>query len=502
MSPSIKIDLLHQTYERPQKRTSFLFGKIFALVGIFVFATLGTFSLRVTSGNDQGLSSFSIISTIHRFVQAGDRKLKGEDQDRVNFLLLGIGGEGHEGPQLTDTIIFGGYKPSTGSVGLLSIPRDLSVPMGGYGWRKINSANAYGEAETKGAGPKKTISIVEDILDQKIQYYVRIDFDGFAKFIDAIDGIDVYVDRAFTDAQYPIYGKEETVCAQRDADAPDTTTGLYDCRFEALSFKQGWTRMDGDMALKFVRSRHGSNGEASDFARSRRQQKVLTAVKEKIFSVSTLINPLRINELFSAIRENVATNIEPWEILRMANILSTIDRSAMITRVLDASPSAPLYSTIVNGGYVLLPKNDDWEPIRAMAESLLSNETDSSPLSEKPIRIEIQNGTAIPGLAAHAAALLETEGYTIANIGNAAAHSSRLTRVYDFTNGLRREELAALRKFLEANVSLSASGWLLSGNTSSDDISLTDVAYQKLATEQNIDFLVILGDNAASLLKK
>jgi len=497
MGQPIKIDFLHQTYERPQKRTSFLFGKILAFVGIFLLATLGTFSFRVGSNNEYGLSSFSFLSTVRHFVQAGDRKLKGEEQDRVNFLLLGIGGEGHNGPQLTDTMMFGSYQPSTGKVGLLSIPRDLSVPMGNYGWRKINSTNAYGEAEEKGSGPKKTAMIVEDILDQNIHYYLRIDFDGFAKFIDTIGGIDVFVDRAFMDAQYPIYGREESACGRDDSE-----NILYDCRFETLSFKQGWTRMDGKTALKFVRSRHGSNGEASDFARSRRQQKALMAVKDKLFSVSTIFNPLRINELFSAIRENVATNIEPWELLRIANAAASLDKSAMITRVLDASPSAPLYSTIVNGGYVLLPKDDNWEPVRAMAEHLLSEEKTVSPTTERPVRIEIQNGTSIPGLAGHVANLLEAEGFTAAKVGNTESRAYQLTRVFDFTNGMRRDELQTLRKFLEAQVSLSASGWLLSGDATQKDISLTDEMFRKLATEKDIDFLIILGDNAASLLKK
>jgi len=498
MGSLIKIDLLHQTYERPPKRTSFLFGKILAFVGIFILATLGTFSFRVSSNREHGLSSFSFFSTIQHFVQAGDRKLKGEDQDRVNFLLLGVGGAGHDGPQLTDTIMFGSYQPSSAKVGLLSIPRDLSVPMGNYGWRKINAANAYGEAEAKGSGPQKTAGIVEDILDQDIPYFLRIDFDGFAKFIDAINGVDVYVDRGFTDSQYPIYGREETSCGPDGAEIP-----AYDCRFEALSFTQGWMRMDGETALKFVRSRHGSNGEASDFARSRRQQKMLMAIKEKILSASTLLNPVRLNEIFSAIREHVATNIEPWEFLRIANAARSVDRSAIITRVLDASRSAPLYSTIVNGGYVLLPKEDNWGPVRLIAETLLSEALSAeSSLKTQPIRIEVQNGTSITGLAAHAAQLLEAEGYAVVKSGNAESKNSQVTRVFDFTKGLKREELQTLRKFLETQISLSASGWLAPSESAGRDFALADEAFQTLATEKDLDFLIILGDNAASLLKK
>ena len=77
---------------------------------------------------------------------------------KLNFLLLGIGGTGHEGPELTDTIMFGSYQPSTTEVGLLSIPRDLIVPIPEYGYRKINHVNAYGEMDNPGHGMEAACS--------------------------------------------------------------------------------------------------------------------------------------------------------------------------------------------------------------------------------------------------------------------------------------------------------------------------------------------------------
>ena len=81
-----------------------------------------------------------------------DTSLAGAKDDRVNILLLGMGGIGHEGPFLTDTIMIVSMKPTTNQIALISIPRDLGVEMPNHGWQKINQANSYGETEKTGWG--------------------------------------------------------------------------------------------------------------------------------------------------------------------------------------------------------------------------------------------------------------------------------------------------------------------------------------------------------------
>jgi LCP family protein required for cell wall assembly len=518
MERKVKIDLLRDKYDLDaSKHVRFVFfGRTILFGLLFIATTAAAFTFRTAqnAGEQNGLSNFSLFSSIRSLVQAGDRELKGERNDRVNFLLLGIGGAGHDGPQLTDTMLLASYKPSTAEIGLLSIPRDLSVPMPGYGWRKINHANAFGEAKEAGTGPKFAGRVLEDILDQPIHYYVRVDFDGFAKLIDDLGGIDVFVDRAFTDSRYPVEGLENATCdtgvtsdtseGEEIVEALVLPSDPYDCRFEHLSFAAGWTRMDGATALKFVRSRHGTNGEASDFARSRRQQKVLLAVKDKLLSASTLLNPGRINEALETLQANIATNLTAWEVLRLAQEFKRIDSSRITAEVLDASPDSPLYATSLNGAYVLLPKKDDWGPLQRLTANLFSSASqdreESAPKGPPPARIEVQNGTAITGLAARMGLLLENNGYAVSAIGNAVARDYTHTLIYDFTDGARAEDLKELRKRLQADVILSASGWLIAGDLVPENISLRDVDYAALATTKQIDFLVILGQNAANVL--
>lgn len=487
---------------------------LFLLVGAVIASA---FSYHVsTTGNSSGnFPKLSLFSTIRQLVD-GDH-LDGEKNDRINLLLLGIGGEGHEGPQLTDTIIFASYQPSTEKLGLMSLPRDMSVPIPGHGYQKVNHANAFGEVEYQGGGPALAREVIGNVLNQKIQYDVRIDFEGFAKLIDDIGGIDVFVDRTFTDPQYPSHGKENASCGilmdQADATiteespVPPASTD-YSCRFEILAFEEGWTHLDGQTALKFVRSRHGTNGESSDFARSARQQKVLLAVKDKVFSISTILNPSRLSNILDTLKQNISTNMEISEILRFARAVKKMEADQITHQVIDASETSPLYATTLNGAFVLLPKNDDWNPLQKIAEHIFVAPSDQSRFTQvsekKPAfaKIEIQNGTTVSGLAFRASQLLDGQGFEVTKVDNAVSRDYTHTVIYDLTNGQRASELNALKDFLKADVILSATGWMVSGNVVPKGISVTDLEQKKLSTESDIDFLVILGENASSLVRQ
>jgi LCP family protein required for cell wall assembly len=544
-----KIDLLKQKHHlRTEHRSPVLFfGRIIAVIAVIAAMTGIVFSYQVSS-TDESNGSFpeiSFFSTIKGLVSSDDRELDGEEEDRVNFLLMGIGGEGHSGPQLTDTIIFTSYEPSSQEIAMMSLPRDMSVPIPGYGYRKVNHANAYGEMDEPGAGPALASQVIGDVLDQEIHYYLRVDFDGFAEFIDAIGGIDVYVDQTFTDPSYPSHGMEfadcRTVSSSDDleADEDDLTDELaailtpdenafgfveeeeseidadnpveveevdYSCRYESLTFYEGWTHMDGETALKFARSRHGNNGEGSDFARSRRQQKIILAVKDEVLSASTFLNPTRITKMLDTLKENIATNMSVAEIVRLATEFKDLDTSNIVHHVIDSSPESPLYATVLNGAYVLLPKNDDWSPLQRIAENVFTPDEElSTQLAEteedKPkfVRVEIQNGTSITGLAFSTSQLLDREGYDVVKIGNAETRGYEHTVIYDLTNGQEADALRELRDYLGADVSLSATGWMIGGTIVPKELTFSTEDYEELTTEDNVDFLVILGENATSL---
>ena len=115
---------------------------------------------------------------------------------------MGIGGPGHEGPNLTDTIMVISIKPQTHEVALLSIPRDLYVNIPGIGYSKINAAHAYGEEykESLGTtGVKLAQEVISNVTSLPIHYYIRMDFKGFEKMIDTLGGVDIDVPCNFYD---------------------------------------------------------------------------------------------------------------------------------------------------------------------------------------------------------------------------------------------------------------------------------------------------------------
>ncbi|MFA6017701.1 MAG: LCP family protein [Patescibacteria group bacterium] len=457
-------------------------------VGAMLFVVIAAFAstkiTHTTAEEPEAANGFSLFSSLRRLVVAPEKALSGEDGDRVNVLLLGVSGAGHAGPQLTDTMILASYKPSTNEVGMISIPRDLTVEIPGYGYRKINAVNALAEMNESGSGVTAAANTVQTIFGQTVDYAVRVDFNGFEEIVDDIGGIDVYIDQSFTDTTYPIDDVE--------------------CNVTTVSFSEGWAHMDGKTALQFARSRHGDSGEGSDFARAARQQKILLAVKDRALSLNVLLNPAKLNNIISTIRKNVSTDMSLWEMMRLAEYVPKIDRNALATRVLDTAPGSPLYSTMINGAYVILPRNEDWSDLKLIAKNIFDDKPmvtsqeaalPSSPTGSDGVRIEIQNGTPTFGLAARTAELLESSGFTIALVSNAAERDYQKTMIFDYTNGKKAEELASLQKYLDADVIMTPQGYLSSDAVVPDGLgTVPDVS------GEDIDFLIIIGENGMDLV--
>lgn len=235
--------------------------------------------------------------------------------NRVNVLFLGIGGEKHDGPLLTDTIIYASIDPKLQKETLISIPRDLWIP---DIKAKINTAYAIGEQERKGGGLILVKAAIEKILNQHVDYALRIDFNGFIKAIDAIGGIDINIETSFEDLEYPIAGKENDACGFTGMEFEKRATSsaaleAFSCRYEHLSFEQGIEHMDGDRALKFVRSRHARGSEGTDFARARRQEIVIKTFKDKVFSLNILLSPNKLIDLYNIFQNSLDTNIKAEE---------------------------------------------------------------------------------------------------------------------------------------------------------------------------------------------
>ncbi|MBI3963540.1 MAG: LCP family protein, partial [Candidatus Kerfeldbacteria bacterium] len=185
-APMPDIDLLKNADERgtptgqPRQRPKL--GRLLIGLAVALLIAGASFGYRIvrsssaiSTATQSGLSG--IITQIKYLVSSGDRPILGEREDRINVLLLGMGGVGHEGAYLTDTIIVASVKPSTHEVAMLSVPRDLYVPIPGYGWRKINNANAFGrEQDYPGGGEALATAVVEEVTGLDVPYYARVDF--------------------------------------------------------------------------------------------------------------------------------------------------------------------------------------------------------------------------------------------------------------------------------------------------------------------------------------
>lgn len=288
-------------------------------------------------------------------------------EDRVNVLFLGIGGGKHDGPLLTDTIIYASIDPELQKVTLVSIPRDLWLP---DLKAKINTAYGFGEEKKKDGGLLLTKAVVEKILNQPVDYTLRIDFNGFVKAIDMIGGIDVGVEKSFEDFEYPINGKETDVCGfvGEDFEKRATQSAIFEafpCRYEHLIFQQGIQHMDGEKALKFVRSRHAKGTEGTDFARSRRQDVTIKAFKDKVFSLGTLFNPGRLMNLYNIFQDSTHTNIQSQEyddFVKLAMKMKDAETNSVIFFYSDSIAEKqgifinPPVSEAYNNQWVLIPE--------------------------------------------------------------------------------------------------------------------------------------------------
>lgn len=314
-----------------------------------------------------------------------DIQLKKTD-NRINVLLLGIGGGTHEGPDLTDTIIFASIDPLKNTVSLISIPRDLWVP---DLKAKINTAYAIGEENKKGGGLLLAKASIEKIIHQNVDYAVRVDFNGFVKAVDMVGGLDIIVDKSFDDFEYPIEGKEDDPCGHTTDELQSLATAssqldAFPCRYEHLHFNAGPMHMDGAAGLKFVRSRHAQGSEGSDFARSKRQEKVIAAFKEKLFSAQTILNPIKIANLINVLKDSIDTDIKQDELDDFVRLAEKMKHAKLQSSVLDTGDEAenrqgllihPDISDEYNNEWVLIPKagNGDFSEIQAYIACQVEN---------------------------------------------------------------------------------------------------------------------------------
>jgi LCP family protein required for cell wall assembly len=328
-------------------------------------------------------------------------------QERVNILILGVDQRpGESGPWRTDTMMVVSVDPESKSAGMLSIPRDLWVEIPGYGLDRINTAYVYGDLnQVPGGGPALAKKTVQYNLGEPIHYYLRVNFAAFQQVIDAIGGVDIYVEREIDD---PLY--------------PDMNYG-----YDPLRIPAGWQHMDGTLALKYARTRHGS----SDFERMHRQQQLMLAVRDKVANLSLLPKLLpRAHDLAQTLGNSIQTDLTLDQLLRLAQLGSEIERARIRTASIDETMTSSW--TTPQGAMVLVPDRTRMAVLHTFIFSAPVAEGDeATQVAAEAAGIVVLNGTRTNGLAGQAAEKLKAQNLSVSSVGSAdRVYAQSLVVVY------------------------------------------------------------------------
>ncbi|UCZ51967.1 LCP family protein [Bacillus shivajii] len=260
--------------------------------------------------------------------------------DYINVLLVGLDDE--EGYARTDTIMLAQYHPSKGEARLVSFMRDMYVSIPGYRDNKINTSYALGGLELL----RETI---DENFDIDIHYYAQVDFNGFTRIVDTLspEGIEVDVERRM------FY-----------QDGAGTLT---------INFAEGLQTMDGNDALKYVRFR---NDHENDFGRVRRQQQVMTILKDELMSISGV---RRIPQILGSIEPFIQTNISNQKLISYGRdfFLNSVDDIETMTLPIEDGYRNEFYS---HAGAVL--ELDKEKNKQALQNFLLTSLESESELAE------------------------------------------------------------------------------------------------------------------------
>lgn len=336
-----------------------------------------------------------------------------DGESRITILLMGVDLrdlEAEEGPPRTDSMMVVSLDPQAGTLGILSIPRDMWVAIPGYDYGKINTAYQLGEIfHLPGGGPQLAMDSVEQLLGIQIDYYGQINFTAFEKLIDEIGGVKINIPAEIKID--PRGGKPIKV------------------------LQPGIQTLPGDIALAYARARNTPGG---DFDRADRQQQVLMGVLDRILTFDLLPSLIaKAPALYAELQGGIRTNLTPDQAIKIALIAGQIG-TANIQRAI-IGPDAVTQDTSPDGLYILKPIPDKIRQVRdeifasaAITNPVVANKSLDELVAEEAARLSVLNGTTVPGLAASTTELLTGRGFTVSLTGNASQLTAQTTLV-DYT---------------------------------------------------------------------
>lgn len=395
------------------KRTGLAFLVVLMIIGGFLTAKFVYNAHKIFGGNILG-----VLNTT---------KLDGEDVGRVNILLAGNSADdvGHDGGQLTDSIMLVSIDTRNNKAFLMSIPRDLYVPIKGNGHSKINTAYVYGEEDNfKESGyPEGGMGLlqktVEDNLGIDINYYALVNYKALKQAVDAVGGVDFTV-------------KSEDPRGLYDPNIDYVTKGPL------VKLTNGPHHLNGQQALNLARARgdsYRSYGFAgSDFDRTENQRKLIVALKSKAATAGVIANPAKVSSLADAIGGNVKTNLSLSEVRRLYDISKKIPANNITSIGLNEVDGKNLLEsyTAPGGQSALIPAagKDDFSDIQAF----LRRQTSSNPVVQEGAKVVVLNATTYDGLASTKKRDLSSKNIIISKVGDAQSNQAT-TVVIDNSGG-------------------------------------------------------------------
>lgn len=338
---------------RPRKKRGCTIGCLSVLGIVLILGVLFFVTLQKVLAFGSAISNQSPLSTQTGYMGGSQR---------VNFLIMGYGGSGHDGAYLTDSLVVISLLPQSHHTTLVSVPRDLWVqnPPNSGNYSKINAI--YTTASNSNANPiaggnavAQKISLVTGL---QINYWMTINFAGFKDFIDAVGGVDVNVPDSFN------------ACYPKNDDA------AVDASWIKVQFNKGVQHMDGATAIEYARAREPlevcgmgtseNQAELTDFGRSRRQQLIMQASLEKMKQWQTWPH------LYSGLdklKNTLYSNLSLADLGEFALKMDLKDAH----RVGLSNANVLVDSTSNDGQYILLPQNNNWSLIPAYIQKQLYN---------------------------------------------------------------------------------------------------------------------------------
>jgi len=261
-----------------------------------------------------------------------------------NILVLGIDKRyGEQKHWRTDVIQLITLSPDRTKAVITHIPRDVWA--GSY---KINAVYNL-------KGPEAMKDEIQKITGQRPDRIIRTDFDAFVWAVDAVNGVTVNVPRAFVDKSYPNdrAGKSNTI---------------------TVEFKAGTQVMDGERALQYVRSRKGTNGEGSDYARGTRQQQVMRAWVKDFFKPDNLFNPKTAKVLYNLATQKIYTDFTLADTEVLFDVMKNYNNISVKQISLDTSNylTVPVDRSNYGGAWTLIPKDGNYNAVHEEIETLLN----------------------------------------------------------------------------------------------------------------------------------